>query len=506
MNKRVSLGFTLALMILVATLTFTATFDYVSGLVDDRVNNLRERESTQDKLSEIDREVRANYSGAIDETALLDSLARGYLSGIGDSYAAYYDARTYERRRRQEGSAADIGALIESGADGYLHVVEIYPESPAQSAGMLAGDLIVKMDDIDVTAENSAQMLSNISGEAATVVTLTVRSGNTDRVVELQRRVVATPVVYSKLLENNVGYIWIKQFNRDTQDQFKRERDRLVAAGALSIIFDVRDNSGESLEQTCRILDMLVPAGPIVSWVDKNGNVEVKFASDGYEINLPTVVLINENTASGAELFAQVLRDYDKARIVGVTSVGKGVAQEEIPLSDGSAILITVATLLTPGEVVFHEIGVRPDYEVTAENWAGMTQSRLSMDAADFVAFDAQLKKAAEVVVALHRTGEARQEQSEAESSEAPPPEPSLPQVAPPPVVSEPEESEPEESEPEESEPEESEPEEESEPGESQPEEEESQPEPEESQRQSQPDEEESEAEQDSSSGSGEDE
>ncbi|MGI6402767.1 MAG: S41 family peptidase [Oscillospiraceae bacterium] len=418
MNKKVSLGAAIAMMFLVAAITFSITFDAVTRQVNNRIVDLRERESAQAKYAEIDREVRANYSGDIDETQLLDSVARGYLAGIGDQYATYYDAKTYEKiLRSQENPVADIGAVLRVGPDGYLVVEEVYPDSPALAVGIVPGDQIIKIDDTDLTPENSAKMKDAVQGEQGTRITLTIRSGNVDRTEELTRRVVVVPSVTSRMLgDSKVGYLIITEFNTNTPDQFKRELDKLINQGAESLIFDLRDNKGGRLSAAARILDRLLPAGPIVSSLDGEGNLNVLATSDGAEIDLPMVALINAGTASSAEVFAQALKDYGKARVVGVTSTGKGVMQSIIRLSDGSAIEITTATLVTPKGEIFNGVGVRPDYEVTMDTpWQDLGEE-----------LDSQLKKAMEVAVAMHRTSEVRQEQENELSGEESKPESSL--------------------------------------------------------------------------------
>lgn len=426
MNKRVSLGAALAMMFLVAAFTFSITFNMVTERFNNRIVDLRERESAQAKYAEIDREVRDSYYGTIDDAQLMDSVARGYLAGIGDPYATYYDAKTYERLERGQGAqTAGIGAVLREGADGYLVVEEVYPDSPALAADIKAGDLITKIDDVALTPENSASMLEQISGDQGTKLTITVRSENIDRTEELIRRVVVVPSVSSRMIDAT-GYLRIEEFNQNTPDQFKRELERVIGQGAQSLIFDLRDNKGGKLLSATRMLDRLLPAGPIVSSLDKDGNVNVLAYSDSSEITLPMVVLINGGTASAAEVFAQSLKDYDKARLVGTTTTGKGVMQSIIKLSDGSAIEITVATVLTPSGETFDGVGVKPDYEVAMEmDWQGLDET-----------LDPQLKKALEVAVAMHKTSNVTEESSQP----SPPSDETSLEQPPPPQSSQPEE------------------------------------------------------------------
>ncbi len=389
MNRRVSLGVMIGMMLLVAAVTFSITSDIVTNRYNDRIIDLRAREEAQAKYAEIEREVRANYIGVIDDTLLNDSVARGYLAGIGDPYARYYDARAYERAQPTSGNVpAGIGALLHAGPDGYLVVDEVYPDSPALDAGMKAGDLIVRIGDTDLTPDNAVAMLAGMEGEAETRVTLTIRSDNVDRAEEFERRVVPVPSIYARLLEGTrVGYIIITEFNATTDDQFKREMERIIGLGASSLIFDLRDNPGGRLRYATRMLDRLLPAGVIVTALDKNNAVYTQEVSTAGSIELPMVAIVNAGTASSAEVFVQALRDYGLVSVVGVTTAGKGTMQQLIPLSDGSAIEVTVARLYTMSGDSFDGTGIHPDYEVLFEEpWKDLNET-----------VDPQLKKALEV-------------------------------------------------------------------------------------------------------------
>ena len=402
MNKSISLGAALALMMLVAFVTFNITFDYVTNHANNRMIYLREREEALEKFAILNREVRANFNGVIDEVYLLDSMARGFIAGLGDPYASYFDARTFEQiRLAQTNPSAGIGAVMRANpeGDGYIIVEEVFADSPALAAGIQPGDLIIRVDETDLTPENSVSMLERITGSQGTRVSLTIRSENVDRDEELIRRIVPVPSVHSHMIGNTrIGYILITDFNQHTIDQLRRERDRLLAAGAQSIIFDVRDTSGGDIRYAARVLEDLVPAGVIVSSRDKHGVDSVKFSSrGGSSLDLPIVVLQNTGTTGPAEMFAQVLRDYDLSRGVGATTSGKGVVQELIPLVDGSAIEITVALLVSPAGTVWNGVGVRPDYDVAFnEDWRGLDENT-----------DPQLQKAVELAIALHGVSEA---------------------------------------------------------------------------------------------------
>jgi len=408
MNKKISLGAALALMMLVAAITFNITHDFVINQANNRMIDLRERERSVEKFSQINRLVREHFNGVIDETYLMDSVARGFLAGIGDPHAVYHDAITFEAIQRAQASpVAGIGAALRANpeGDGYIYVEEVFADSPALAADIQPGDLIIQVDGVDVNPENSVSMLESISGERDTRLSLTIRSeDNVDRVVEMIRRIVTVPSVHARMLEDTqIGYIIISEFNQHTPDQFRRERDRMISGGAQSLIFDVRDSNGDRINDAARILDSLIPAGVIVSSRDNHGNDDVMFSSTGTGLEMPMVVLQNAGTTGPAELFSQVLKDYGVASSVGATTAGKGVILETLQLIDGSAIEITVALLVSPSGVIFNNTGVRADYDVALDgNWRTLDENT-----------DPQLRKAIELAIALHRVDEALEQQEQ---------------------------------------------------------------------------------------------
>ena len=402
MNKKIPLGGALAMMLLVAAVTFNITFDFVNSHVNDRMIDLREREEALEKFSMLNRYVRANFNGVIDEVYLMDSVARGFLAGIGDPHAVYHDARAFENILRAQGSpAAGIGAALRAAPEshGYIYVDEVFVDSPALAAGIQPGDLIIRVDEVDLNPANSLAMLEALSGEQGTSVLLTIRSENMDREESLIRRIVPVPSVHAQILDGTqTGYIIIHEFNQHTPDHFRRERDRLISDGVQSLIFDVRDTAGGELSYLARTLDQLIPAGIIISARSGYDNDEVMFTGSGPGLDMPMVVIQNEGTSGAAEMFGQVLMDYGRAHTVGTQSAGVGVMQELIPLVDGSAIEITVAHLVSPAGVMFDGVGVSPNYSVSFdEDWRGLG-----------VAFDPQLRRGLELAEALEAVVQAQ--------------------------------------------------------------------------------------------------
>lgn len=395
MNKKISLGSALAFMAIIAALTFSLTMVYSMRSFNKMVYNVREREAMYQKVAEIDRYAREKYLDAIDEKKLMNSVAAGYVAGLGDNYGKYYTAEQYTQYlQSQTGRYVGIGIVPQMDPSGYISVKEVYPDSPAQLAQIMPGDLIVKVDEKDVTTENYEELAASLKGEAGTKIGLVVRSGNDDRAMEITRRQVEVPTVYTRMFEGNVGYVRITSFSDTTKDQFSKLVTRISAEGAASLVIDVRGTAGGSYRAAAGVLDVLLPEGDIVSAQYNNGKLTVLASSDSSEVTLPIAVLTNDKTSGVAEVFAQALKDYNKAKTVGANTAGEGTMQELWKLSDGAAVSITVARYVSPKGVTFDGEGVKPDYEVKYIE-GDMTPMVSELDPAQ----DPQLKKALELAV-----------------------------------------------------------------------------------------------------------
>lgn len=392
MNRKISLGTALAMMFVVAAVTLSTTMLYSRNQFNKTVSSITEREALYDKLAEIDSYVRNNYINTLDEDHLLDAIAYGYMAGIKDPYGRYYSVEEYEEISRQtEGKIVGIGITATKTENGYIRVEEVYPDSPADAAQIVPGELIIKVNDIDLSPETYDEGIKEISGKAGTTLTLVVRNGSEDREVkEITRRKVQKPTVYTRTF-GSTGYVRITEFSGVTYDQFKVATENLLNSGATSLVFDVRNNGGGTLDSVIKMLDMLLPEGDIATSVDKNGNVKVLGVSDASYINVPMAVLTNKNTASAAELFTQALKDYNVAKSVGEKTYGKGTMQVYHKLKDGSAIKVTTNKYNPPISPNYDGVGIKPDYEVTLEG------ELLDVELID-PAMDAQLQKALELL------------------------------------------------------------------------------------------------------------
>lgn len=368
MNRKISVGMMVTIVILAMTVTFSMTMLLAMRLFDSTVSSVKEKESMYNKISEVDRYVRANDYYDIDETLLYDCLTAGYLLGAGDPYARYYTATSYtELMKIQEGTLMGIGVELAKDQTGYAKVLKVYDDSPAQEAGIQVGDYLTAIGADEVKAMYTAdEVQTRLRGEAGTVVSVTwLDAAAAEHSAELTHYGYRTTSVDQSLLPGNVGYIRIRQFDSTTASELDYAVRTLRNAGAASLVFDLRDNGGGVLEDALNCIDLLCPEGTLAYEEDKNGQRTLLGSSDAENaVDLPMVCVVNKRTASAAELFAASLRSLNGARLVGETTQGKGTIQSSPQrLSDGSALVVTVAKLLDGQEQSFDGVGLTVDVE-----------------------------------------------------------------------------------------------------------------------------------------------
>ena len=368
MNRKISLGMAVSIVILAMTVTFSITMLVAMRLFDSTVSSVKEKESMYNKVAEVDRYVRSNDYYTIDETTLYDRLTAGYLLGTGDKYARYYTASAYtDLMNAQNGTLIGIGVELAVDQSGYAKVTKVYDESPAKEAGIAVGNYITTVDGTDVKSLSSADAIQNrLRGESGTpvnVVWLDSEAG--EHSADLTHFGYSATTVDYRMLQDNVGYIKIRQFDAGTPSELDYAIRSLSAGGAASLVFDLRDNGGGLLEDAISCIDLVAPEGTLAYAEDKNGNRTLLGSSSGEsQVTQPIVCLVNGSTASAAELFAGSLRTLNGARLVGTTTMGKGTIQSSPQrLSDGSAVVITVAKLICGDGSCFDGTGLTVDVE-----------------------------------------------------------------------------------------------------------------------------------------------
>lgn len=374
MSKKVSLGVAATVTLIAMAVTFSMTMTVSMNMFNNTVSSVKNKERMYNKLSEVDRYVRANEYFDINDDTLNDTIASGYMLGISDRYARYYSAKAYsERVGLANGRLMGIGvAVVKDPSSGYARIIRVYDNTPATNVGLEVGGFITAIGDTSTRSmSDTATMTSALLGEEGSTVNIKYLTPlREEQSFEIIHANYTTPSISTvRLMDNGVGYLRIDSFTSGTAVEFRNAVNSLTNQGATSLIFDLRDNSGENLNAALVATDYCVPSGLIAQSQDKSGNVADLRMSDENEITLPMVCLVNGSTASGAELFANALRKMAGATIVGSTTAGKGVLlSDPQSLSDGSAVVITVGILLDNEGKNWNGTGLTPDVDASLTN------------------------------------------------------------------------------------------------------------------------------------------
>lgn len=374
MSKKVSLGVAATVTLIAMAVTFSMTMTVSMNMFNNTVSSVKNKERMYNKLSEVDRYVRANEYFDINDDTLNDTIASGYMLGISDRYARYYSAKAYsERVGLANGRLMGIGvAVVKDPSSGYARITRVYDNTPATNVGLEVGGFITAIGDTSTRSmSDAAAMTSALLGEEGSIVSIKYLTPlREEQSFEITHANYTTPSISTvRLMDNGVGYLRIDSFTSGTAVEFRNAVNSLTNQGATSLIFDLRDNSGENLNAALVATDYCVPSGLIAQSQDKGGNVTDLRMSDENEITLPMVCLVNGSTASGAELFANALRKMAGATIVGSTTAGKGVLlSDPQSLSDGSAVVITVGILLDNEGKNWNGTGLTPDVDASLTN------------------------------------------------------------------------------------------------------------------------------------------
>ena len=374
MSKKVSLGVAATVTLIAMAVTFSMTMTVSMNMFNNTVSSVKNKERMYNKLSEVDRYVRANEYFDINDDTLNDTIASGYMLGISDRYARYYSAKAYsERVGLANGRLMGIGvAVVKDPSSGYARIIRVYDNTPATNVGLEVGGFITAIGDTSTRSmSDTAAMTSALLGEEGNTVNIKYLTPlREEQSFEITHANYTAPSISTvRLMDNGVGYLRIDSFTSGTAVEFRNAVNSLTNQGATSLIFDLRDNSGENLNAALVATDYCVPSGLIAQSQDKGGNVTDLRMSDENEITLPMVCLVNGSTASGAELFANALRKMAGATIVGSTTAGKGVLlSDPQSLSDGSAVVITVGILLDNEGKNWNGTGLTPDVDASLTN------------------------------------------------------------------------------------------------------------------------------------------
>lgn len=323
--------------------------------------------SNINKFNQVRSILKNDYYQKVDENDLIEGAVGGLADSLKDPYTVYFNKEQMKSfMEKSEGSYVGIGISVNSDENGLLTVIESFEDSPAQKAGIIKGDKIIKVDDEDVTAIRDENMvISMIKGQEDTKVVITVYRPSLGKSFsfKIMRKRIKVDNIKSEVLPDNIGYIKLMMFDQEISKDFNNHLNKLLMQGIKGLIIDLRDNPGGSYEQVVAIADRLLPEGLIVYTEDRN-KIKQEKKSDKAELGLPMVLLINGNSASASEILAGAIKDLEKGTLVGTKTFGKGLVQELRLLNDGSGIKVTVSKYYTPSGVCIQGIGIKPDMEV----------------------------------------------------------------------------------------------------------------------------------------------
>lgn len=333
---------------------------------------------TVQKLNYLESLINEEYLEEKEEDSLREGLYAGLMSGLNDPYSTYYTAEQYkELNTSNEGSYVGIGAVLQKDKDGGAKIVQLYEGGSGEQAGLKKGDVLKSIDGEDVTEKETSDIASMIRESDKDSVSLTIQRDEETKEIKVEIRDVEIQTVSHEMLDDETGYIRISEFSEVTSNQYKKAFEDLQDKGMKKLVVDLRDNPGGLLTAVCDVLRQILPEGLIVYTEDKNGKKEEEKCDGKSVLAMPLAVLVNGGSASASEIFAGAVKDYGIGTIVGTTTYGKGVVQTIQPLSDGSAVKITIAKYFTPKGNDINKKGIAPDVEAElsedSTDWTELT-------------------------------------------------------------------------------------------------------------------------------------
>ena len=370
-------GFLLGMVLGVALATLVCGFVFVGMKVYEAVGSKGTAkktsassvvsEDTEKKLKAIEDVIDEYYyqDADIDVDAMTEGMYAGMVGALGDPYSVYYTEEEWnDLMQETAGIYYGIGAyLMIDPNTGLGKISGVIENTPAEEAGLRADDLLYLVDGESTLGMELSEIVARVKGEEGTEVHLTIyREGETDYLeIDVERRKIEAPTVKYEILENNIGYIQITEFDDVTTDQFTEALAVIKGSGAKGLVLDLRGNPGGSLNVVVDIARQILPKGLIVYTEDKYGERD-EYTCDGrHELDMPMAVLVNGNSASASEILAGAIKDYGKGTLVGTTTFGKGIVQRVLPLTDGTALKLTISAYYTPNGNNIHGVGIEPD-------------------------------------------------------------------------------------------------------------------------------------------------
>lgn len=323
------------------------------------------------KLSLIKNKLNKESIYDLNEDKMIESALKGYVAGIDDKYTQYLTKEEMDELLEDTtGSYVGIGVyMADNTADNTILIIGVIEGSVAEQAGIKSGDIIKKVDDVEYTGEQLDAVSSKVKGEEGTNVKITILRDNEEKEFNITRSSIKLKTVSSKMLENNKGYIKISSFNDGTAKEFKEAYGKLKSDNPTSLIIDLRNNGGGLVSESLDIAETMVEKGKtLLITLNKDKKEEIRKSTQNPIIDIPVVVLINQNTASASEILAGILKDDCNYKIIGTKSYGKGVIQTVYNFSDGSGLKVTTEEYFTPNHDKINKVGIAPDTEVKLDS------------------------------------------------------------------------------------------------------------------------------------------
>ena len=391
--KKIRLSTAIAIIMLAVVTAVNGTMIVVYDIMNETQSNYQEMQKRVSKLYEVMDIVDRYYVGDVDNKMALEMAAAGYVDGIGDRWSYYLTPEQYKERISDDNkNLVGIGVnVVYEDENQSILVTNVYPDSPAEKAGIEKFDYITAVNSKEVSVVGYEDAVNEVRGEDGTKVSIQIERDGEEEILSIKRDTVKKISVYSEIIDQNIGYIQITEFEADTANQFEKAVEDMQSAGVDAFIFDVRNNPGGFLTTLIDCLDIVVPKGTIMSTETKDGEVEI-YESDEDFLDYPIVVLANENSYSAAEFFASSIQEYGIGKVIGTKTTGKGYTQSPIELSDGSAIILSTKKYYTANGLSLANIGIEPDIRVTLSDEQKEEYYRLTSDT------DPQIIKAVEEI------------------------------------------------------------------------------------------------------------
>lgn len=374
MNKKRGIYNVIMLVTLSIIITFILTTLLMYNYFQDKNNYVILPSQDTAKLTELDRTliglkniIDKKYLGEINEEELYEGAIKGYISALNDKYSSYYTKEEMDDvNLALLGNYVGVGAYLQADLDNnVIKVLSPIEDSPAKEAGLLSGDIIYKVDGIEYNGEEINKASNAMKGKEGTTVDVEVIRDGEIKKFTITRRSIKVYHISSEVIENDIGYMYIQTFDEGCAEEFKQKYEELSKKNIKSLVIDLRDNGGGIVDEALEILDCMLDKNQIaLITVDKDGKEQISKTEQNKTIDIPIVVLVNEQTASASEIMAGALKDHKRAIIVGTKTYGKGVIQELMYLTSGAALKLTTNEYYTPNRNKINEIGIIPDYEI----------------------------------------------------------------------------------------------------------------------------------------------